>query len=89
MPTLGNMDVFLSLEKEKLSTRFCMEKEELIDFIEAHIDQLNERLVKRGYNVQTVVTAGNKDEDKSVIENVMATEPSIPVLTSQSFDARC
>ena len=88
MPTLGNMDVFLSLEKEKLSTRFCMEKEEMIDFIEAHIEQLNERLTKRGYNVQTVVTAGEKEE-KTVIESVMATEPSIPIITSKSFDARC
>lgn len=89
MPTLGNMDVFLALENEKLSTRFCMEKEEMIDFIEAHIEQLNERLVKRGYNVQTVVTASTKEEEQSVIEAVMTTEPAIPVITSQSFDARC
>ena len=89
MPTLGNMDVFLALENEKLSTRFCMEKEEMIDFIETHIEQLNERLIKRGYNVQTVVTASTKDEEKSVIETVMTTEPAIPVITSQSFDARC
>lgn len=89
MPTLGNMDVFLALENEKLSTRFCMEKEEMIDFIEAHIDQLNERLIKRGYNVQTVVTASTKEEEKSVIEAVMTTEPAIPIITSQSFDARC
>ena len=88
MPTLGNMDVFLSLEDQKLSTRFCMEKEEMIDFIEAHIDQLNERLMKKGYQVQTNVTAGTKDE-KSVIENIMESEQPIPIMTSQSFDARC
>lgn len=88
MPTLGNMDVFLSLEDQKLSTRFCMEKEEMIDFIEAHIDQLNERLMKKGYQVQTNVTAGAKEE-KSVIENIMESEQPIPIMTSQSFDARC
>ena len=88
MPTLGNMDVFLSLEEQKLSTRFCMEKEEMIDFIEAHIEQLNERLMKKGYQVQTNVTAGTKDE-KSVIENIMESEQPIPIMTSQSFDARC
>ena len=88
MPTLGNMDVFLSLEEQKLSTRFCMEKEEMIDFIEAHIDQLNERLMKKGYQVQTNVTAGTKEE-KTVIENIMESEQPIPIMTSQSFDARC
>ncbi len=89
MPTLGNMDVFLSLEDQKLSTRFCMEKEEMIDFIEANIGQLNERLIKRGYQVQTTVTASTKEEEKSVIEEIMQSESSIPILTSQSFDARC
>ena len=88
MPTLGNMDVFLSLEEGKLSTRFCLEKEELIDFIEANIDRLNERLMKKGYQVQTTVTAGAK-EDKTVIEHIMENELPVPIMTSQSFDARC
>jgi len=88
MSTLGNMDVFLALENQKLSTRFCMEKEEMIDFIESHIEQLNERLMKKGYQVQTSVTSGIKEE-KSVIENIMESEIPIPIMTSQSFDARC
>lgn len=88
MPTLGNMDVFLTLQEGKLSTRFCMEKEELIDFMEAHMEQLNERLMKKGYQVQTSVTAGTKEE-KTVIEHIMDNELPIPVMTSRSFDARC
>ena len=88
MPTLGNMDVFLSLEEGRLSTRFCLEKEELIDFIEENIDRLNERLVKKGYLVQTTVTSGMQ-EDKTVIEHIMENELPIPVMSSQSFDARC
>ena len=88
MPTLGNMDVFLSLEEGKLSTRFCLEKEELIDFIEANIDRLNERLMKKGYQVQTSVTSGS-GEEKTAIEHIMENELPIPVMTSQSFDARC
>ena len=67
---------------------FCMEKEELIDFMEAHMEQLNERLMKKGYQVQTSVTAGTKEE-KTVIEHIMDNELPIPVMTSRSFDARC
>ena len=88
MPTLGNMDIFLSLEEGRLSTRFCLEKEEMIDFIESNIDRLNERLMKKGYQVQTCVTSGMKEE-KTVIEHIMESELPIPVMTSQSFDARC
>ena len=60
----------------------------MIDFIEAHIDRLNERLMKRGYQVQTSVTAGNKEEE-TVIDTIMKTEPALKLFTSQSFDARC
>lgn len=61
----------------------------MIDFIEENIDKLNERLIKRGYNVQTTVTNSKKEEEKTVIEQIMTTETSIPIMTSQSFDARC
>ena len=88
MPTLGNMDIFLSLEEGRLSTRFCMEKEEMIDFMEVNIVRLNERLMNKGYQVQTLVTSGTKEE-KTVVEHIMENELPVPVMTSQSFDARC
>lgn len=88
MPTLGNMDIFLELKEQKLSTKFCLEKEEYIDFIESNIDRLNDRLMKKGYQVQTSVTVAQKD-DKTVIEHIMENELPLPVMSSQSFDARC
>ena len=44
--------------------------------------------MKRGYQVQTSVTAGNKEEE-TVIDTIMKTEPALKLFTSQSFDARC
>ncbi len=87
MEHLGNMDVFLTLsEGQKLNTKFTLEKEEMIDFIASHIDELNARLQKKGYNVATAVV--HKDEaDKSVIENITGDKSNI-LLSTQSFDAR-
>ncbi|MCR4754700.1 MAG: flagellar hook-length control protein FliK [Lachnospiraceae bacterium] len=87
MEHLGNLDVFLTLsEGQKLNTKFTLEKEEMIDFIASHIDELNARLMKKGYNVATAVT--RKDEpDKSVIENITGDKNNI-LLSTQSFDAR-
>lgn len=87
MEHLGNLDVFLTLsEGQKLNTKFTLEKEEMIDFIASHIDELNARLMKKGYNVATAVT--HKDEpDKSVIENITGDKSNI-LLSTQSFDAR-
>lgn len=87
MDHLGDMDIFLTLsEGQKLNTKFTLEKEEMIDFIAAHIDELNARLEKKGYNVGTVVT--HKDgPDRNVIENIVGDESNI-LLSTQSFDAR-
>ncbi|MBR5361271.1 MAG: flagellar hook-length control protein FliK, partial [Lachnospiraceae bacterium] len=87
MEHLGNLDVFLTLsEGQKLNTRFTLEKEEMIDFIASHIDELNARLEKKGYNVATSVT--HKDgPDKTVIENITGDKNNI-LLSTQSFDAR-
>ncbi len=87
MDHLGAMDIFLTLsEGNKLNTKFTLEKEEMIDFIASHIDELNARLQKKGYNAGTVVL--KKDEpDKTAIENIVGNKENI-LLSTQSFDAR-
>lgn len=87
MEALGNMDIFLKLQNEKLSTRFCLEKEELIDFVEAHIDELNKKLIEKGYNIDTTV-GKLEDRERSVIDNIKSESPQITVLSTQTFDAR-
>lgn len=87
MEALGNMDIFLKLQNEKLSTKFCLEREELIDFVEAHIDELNEKLALKGYNTETSVSR-LEDKDRSVIDNIKSESPQITVLSTQTFDAR-
>lgn len=88
MEALGNMDVYLSLQEGKLSTNFHLEKEENIDFLEAHIDELNARLISKGYNIDTSVTkADSGDLGKNTIERIVGEEKVI-LLSTQSFDAR-
>jgi len=88
MPTLGNMDIFLSLRGEQLNTKFTMEKEEMLDFIESHMDQLNERLIKKGYQANITVEASENTRQESVMERIMKEDKGIVLLSKQSFDAR-
>lgn len=88
METLGNMDIFLKLEDGKLSTRFCLEKEEMIDFIGQHIDELNRRLEGKGYKVNTTVQKLDEDGGRNVIDTISSQIGQITMLSSQSFDAR-
>lgn len=87
MEYLGNMDIFLKLENEKLTTDFKMEKEENIDFIEAHIDELNQRLIAKGYNSD--IHVGKADSEcHNVIDCIRSESPQITVLSKKGFDAR-
>lgn len=87
MEHLGNMDIFLALQNEKLSTRFCMEKEEMIDFIESHIDELNQRLAGKGYNVVSTVDKMESNAD-NVIERIVQNDGGVTLISTRSFDAR-
>ena len=88
MPTLGNMDIFLSLRGEQLNTKFTMGKEEMLDFIEGHMDQLNEKLTKKGYHANITVEASENPKQESVMERIMKEDKGIILLSKQSFDAR-
>lgn len=50
MDHLGPVDVYVAMQAERVSTRFYVQDDEMLDFLEQHMDVLNERLQKRGYN---------------------------------------
>lgn len=91
MEHLGPMDVYVAMQKEKVSTHFYMQDEELLDFIEANIHILNERLTKKGYQMNTSVSIRDTDEKNSVIDEFLKQENDgtvAPLLSTKSFDVR-
>ena len=65
MEHLGPMDVYVSMRNyTKVSTNFYLQTEELLDFIEAHIDELTKRLTEKGYDTTMKVT--QKDPNKPI-----------------------
>lgn len=91
MEHLGPMDVYVAMQQEKVSTHFYMQDEETLDFIEANIHILNDRLTKKGYNMNTVVSV-KEDNNKSMVETFLEDKSSdgtvAPVLSTLSFDVR-
>lgn len=49
MDNLGPMDIYVNLSGKNVSTNFCLESEEMLDFVYSNMDKLNERLTKLGY----------------------------------------
>lgn len=88
MDHLGALDVSISLQTEKnqVTTKFYLD-EDSITLVEKHMDELSQRLVKKGYQCKNMVL--EKDEDKTVLEHI---EEQIAggsaVLSYQTFDTR-
>lgn len=64
MENLGALDVYVKMAGNNVSTNFCLETEELLDFIYDHIELLTERLNKKGYNFTPTMTV--REEGKAV-----------------------
>lgn len=86
MEHLGKMDVYVALENKKVSTNFYLEKEEYIDFLEAHLDLLSDRLNKRGYSCDIKTTLRNEEE--SIIKTIEKQQNQPMLLSMQAFDVR-
>lgn len=74
MDSLGSVDVYVVLSQSKVNTRFAVENDDILDFIEEHLPQLNERLSKKGYAVTGSVSL--QTDRKSIAEEMFGTDAS-------------
>lgn len=86
MDNLGPMDIFVRLKNQNVTTNFKVANDKILDYIEEHISELNQRLNSLGYNVTTNVTSEKSDYSfkKSVID---AELPPVEIKRF-SFDVR-
>lgn len=70
MDNLGPMDIFVALKSNNVTTNFKVANDEILDYIESHMDELTAALNRKGYNVTNVVEVSSKDYSfkTSVIE---------------------
>ena len=88
MDNLGPLDVYIKLKDKDVTTNFFLADDEAMDLIEAHVDELEARIMKRGYNVK--ITTGLKEDMKSnpaVDEFLQVATDNTPVFAG-AFDAR-
>ncbi|MDE7322711.1 MAG: flagellar hook-length control protein FliK [Lachnospiraceae bacterium] len=88
MDHLGSLDVSISLQAEKnqVTTKFYLD-EHSITLVEGHIDELSQRLLKKGYQCKNVVL--EKEEDKTVLDHIEEqVAGGSAVLSYQTFDTR-
>ncbi len=89
MQNLGMVDVYASMTAAKnVFTRFYLESDEMLDFIEANIHILNERLEGRGYRL-TAEMAKHEDKKDMMSQAAVKKDGAVPKAIAQySFDIR-
>lgn len=90
MEHLGPVDVYVQMMDVNVSTKFYLKDDEMLDFINDHIDILTKRLEKRGYKMSCQMTVREESApDGNVTMNELLNENSNrPALVSYSFDVR-
>lgn len=90
MEHLGPVDVYVALQNSKVSTKFYVADDEMLDFLEAHMELLTERLQRRGYDCSfSMETRGEKggSSPNSGLLPVLQQEKGM-VLSQYAFDVR-
>lgn len=89
MENLGSLDVYVTLQEAKVSTKFYVANDEILDFIEAHMDILTRRLEKRGYSCSvSMTTKGEKEEQESGGLTPLLQQEKGILLSQYAFDVR-
>lgn len=88
MEHLGPVDVYVSLHHENVNTKFYLRDDEMLDFINEHMDILTARLQKRGYHCTYEMLVRNQEEEGTDgIKKMLQQENPIP-LSEYAFDIR-
>lgn len=64
MEYLGPLDVYVVMQAEHVNTRFSVQDEEILDFLQQHMDSLTQRLQKKGYNCDFVMQFKTEENEK-------------------------
>ncbi len=87
MQHLGTMDIHVQMTNgENVKTHFILQKEEMLDFIEPHLPELDEALAKRGYKMHSDVSLNKEARDVPDIMFNRGTNEKL--IQTTSFDIR-
>ncbi|MCH5342631.1 MAG: flagellar hook-length control protein FliK [Acetatifactor sp.] len=91
MEHLGPVDVYVAMQNEKVSTNFYVKDDDMLDFLEEHMDILTERLKNRGYDCKcSMQVRGEKETEEQPeggVHALLAQEGHM-MLAQYAFDVR-
>lgn len=88
MEHLGPVDVYVAMQAENVNTRFYVRDDEMLDFLEVHMDLLTKRLQNRGYNCSFAMQVRDgQEKTESGLQGLMSERHAQPI-AQYAFDVR-
>ena len=88
MEHLGPLDVYVAMQDVKVSTKFYVQNDAILDYLEANMDVLSQRLKKRGYDCNCETTLRTElQHTAQAMAPLLKTESSVPI-ARYAFDVR-
>ena len=88
MEHLGPVDAYVAMEGEKVNTRFYVQDDEILDFLEQHMDLLTKRLKERGYSCEAFLQTRGEDEKQSAGIHGLLEQGGSKSIAHYAFDVR-
>ena len=88
MEHLGPVDVYVAMQDVKVSTKFYVQNDAILDYLESNMDVLTQRLKKRGYDCNCETTLRTElQHTAQAMAPLLKTESSVPI-ARYAFDVR-
>ena len=88
MEHLGALDVYVAMQSGRVNTKFYVQDDKMLDFLEAHMELLTQRLQKRGYDcIVDMQVRENGQKETGGIRQLLQQENHVP-LAQYAFDMR-
>ena len=89
MEHLGPVDVYVSMQNEKVNTRFTVQDDDMLLFLNDHMQLLTDRLNKKGYDMKCEMTVKNPEEaETNPVDRILEADKSTQVMMQYGFDVR-
>lgn len=88
MENLGPVDVYIAMQQTRVTTRFTVRDDDMLDFLNDNMHILNERLEKKGYSMRCEMSVREETDHASPIEHILNTDNNNTVLAQYGFDVR-
>ncbi len=89
MEHLGPVDVYVAMQNQKVTTKFTLCNDAMLDFLNSRIHILNERLSKKGFTMQCEMKVREEQEkEENPIDRILQADKNTTLLSQHAFDVR-